>query len=236
MSVQKSRGSAVVLLSGGIDSATCLGLAIDEYDEIQPVFYDYGQQTLEVERRNAHRLTAWAEEETEVEVHGLKEIDYQGVFGHFAEGVADPDQEFSHMVEEDGRSSGYVPMRNLHLIASGAGVADHEDHDAVFHGAQMGDSADYPDCRPQFARAVQQAVAESLPDEQVIEVRTPLIHMGKTEVIETATQLGVPLEYTYSCYDESGVEDLDPCGKCPACEERVEAFAEAGLEDPILAE
>lgn len=228
---------AIVLLSGGIDSATCMAIACNNHDEVTPVHYQYGQQTADFEREQARNLVSHFMSESGAEVNPLDVIDYEAVFGHFARGVASDRDSFvtddGSLEEDDGRSTGYVPMRNLHLIATGAAVADVHDADAVFHGAQGGDEASYPDCRPSFMEAANAAVDESLADDESINLRVPLLRYEKTEVIQRGEELGVPWEYTYSCYEAIEADMPQPCGTCPACVERAEAFEEAGVQDPF---
>jgi 7-cyano-7-deazaguanine synthase len=228
---------AIVLLSGGIDSATCLSLALDHYDEVVPVHYQYGQQTAEFEHIQATYMARYFRNEGE-NVAPLVKIDYEPVFGKFAQGVASDRDTFvsegGSLEEEDGRSTGYVPMRNLHLIATAAAIGDVQDADAIYHGMQMGDEQSYPDCRPNFRNAAQDAINASLADGEEIELRTPLINLEKTEVIQLGEDRGVPWQYTYSCYEAINTpSEPEPCGSCPACVERGEAFWEAGVDDPF---
>lgn len=226
--------SAVVLLSGGIDSSVCLALAAEAHDIVQPVHIHYGQQTQDVEAFRAscqrdHMVTVYEY----TDILSLEVIDCQGVFSHFSGGVAEDGKDFSHLTEDDGRSSGYVPMRNLLFISMAAARADFKDHDYVYHGAQGGDEADYPDCRPKFLKAAQKAVHHSLPEGESVILKTPLIDKTKTEVVELADEKNVDFKFTYSCYSDTSVMDPDPCGECPACLERTEAFEKAGIEDPF---
>lgn len=227
---------AVVLVSGGIDSATCLGVACASYGEIHPVHIQYGQQTAEVEEAMARRQVQHFREERDDPLIGPMEIiDYSSVFRHFAEGVANPEKTFEQQTEEDGRSSGYVPMRNLHLIATAAAIADVRDAQVVYHGAQSGDGADYPDCRQTFIDSAAGAITKSVPDNKTIGLRVPLITREKFEVVKIADTVGVDFEAAYSCYREVGdPENPEPCEECPACIERMEAFNLAGIEDPIM--
>lgn len=227
---------AIVLLSGGIDSATCMALACKHFDKVIPVHVRYGQQTQALEHRMAEDQRIHLDVEyPETEVEEMRVVDYSPVMQHFGGGVADPDKDFSNLVEEDGRSSGYVPMRNLHLIATAAGFADVEGAIAVYHGAQGGDAADYPDCRPTFMDSAAGAISKSLPDDRALDLRTPLIAKEKFEVIKLAHDLGVDFSCTYSCYSEvEDMENPEPCGECPACIERREAFRAAGIEAPIM--
>lgn len=226
--------TAVVLLSGGIDSSVCLAIACRDYERVIPVHLQYGQQTEQLELRMADwQIQNIDRQHPDTEIYGMEVIDYGSVFSHFSEGVADREKDFGEMVEPDGRSSGYVPMRNLHFIATAAAVADRENACAVFHGAQGGDEEDYPDCRPRFMDSAAGAISRSVPDHRMLELKTPLIHRTKDEVISLGKDLGVSFEHTYSCY--TAVESLsnpEPCLNCPACEERQEAFEKAGVEDP----
>jgi len=227
---------AIVLLSGGIDSATCLGLALEHYDEVQPIHYNYGQQTAEFEEQQAYNLAEYFRDQGE-KVHPVTTINYTSVFEAFGRGVASDRDSFvtedGDLEEDDGRSTGYVPMRNLHLLATGAGVADVSDGDAIYHGMQQGDEAAYPDCRPDFAAAAEAAINQSLADDDHIDVRTPLLSFSKVEVIQRGENLGVPWEYTYSCYEAIEDDEPEPCGQCPACIERGEAFHVARVDDPF---
>lgn len=236
MTTEREEGEAIVLMSGGIDSAACFGHACERYDKVTAIHIDYGQQTGEVEVGMARRqVQNMMSEHPEVEVEMLDPVDYRPVFSQFADGVADPDKEFDHMTEDDGRSSGYVPMRNLHLLATAAAFADSRGAKAIYHGAQAGDNADYPDCRPEFMDRAASAVNKSIPDGQSILVRVPLLKRPKHEVLKIGRIVGVDYSFTYSCYTE--VEDPDnpePCGACPACEEREEAFERVDFSDPLV--
>lgn len=233
----------IVLLSGGIDSATCFAMAVSEHDRVTPLHIQYGQQTADLEQMQAEALVSYfqAVEGQKTTIEDVVVIDYTDVFKYFADGVASDRQSFvthsGSLEERDGRSTGYVPMRNLHFIATGAGYADFFDADAVYIGVQGGDYHAYPDCRPGFIVSAFSAVNRSLPEGQTIDIKTPLVDKTKVEVIETGEAFGVPWEATYSCYQEvHNLEAPTPCGQCPACKERAEAFEEAGVSDPFAVE
>jgi 7-cyano-7-deazaguanine synthase len=230
---------AIVLASGGMDSATCLAMACMHFDEIIPVHYDYGQQTADVEKRRAElQVNHLSNIYEDTVISQLEVVDYKPVFGHFARGTASDRESFTtedgELEEDDGRSTGYVPMRNLHLIATGAAFADIHDADAVYHGAQSGDEESYPDCRGEFMVAAGNAISRSVADGDTIDLATPLLNMTKEEVIKNGEKFGVAWEYTYSCYSETDFEDPDPCGECPACVERIEAFDGLDINDPVM--
>jgi 7-cyano-7-deazaguanine synthase len=229
--------TAIVLISGGIDSATCLSLAHKEFAKIIPIHYNYGQQTADFEQEQAENIVTEFQSRIGATVDDLTVVNYESVFDHFAGGVASNKDSFvsedGKMEQEDGRSTGYQPMRNIHLISTGAAFADVNDADAVFHGMQAGDEADYPDCRPVFRDAVENAVNKSLADNDSVEVRAPLLELEKYEVIELGEEYDVPWEYTYSCYEAVESDDPTPCGQCPACIERAEGFLKTGVNDPF---
>jgi 7-cyano-7-deazaguanine synthase len=221
-------GRGVVLLSGGIDSSVILDEAVNRHgpNGVRCVHYDYGQQTEHIEQENAFNLA----DHYDVQKPELISIPYLS-------GGTTADKDYGEAGQEDefGQSTGYVPMRNLTLLTTAAAYAESvwEDETIVlYHGAQGGDEADYPDCRTSFMRAAQRAIKESTNKNDFI-VETPLINKAKTDVLEEADERGVPLEYTFSCYND---QDGQPCGECPACVERVEAFNELGIDDPIEAE
>jgi 7-cyano-7-deazaguanine synthase len=146
---------AFVLLSGGIDSAVCLKEALETYEDVAAIHYDYGQQTHTIEERNARK---------QAESHGIElfEIGYRGVFRHFAEGTIEDKEYSSNQTTDEGHSVGYVPQRNLHLLTSAAAVAEHNTETGrpivLYHGAQLNDAADYPDCRPAFIESAEDAI------------------------------------------------------------------------------
>lgn len=225
---------SVTLMSGGIDSATCTALALSEGEDVKPIHIDYGQQTEDLEQQMARKQREYfVEGYPNRIISDLEVVDYTDVFNHFPGGVAESGKDFGHMEEDDGRSSGYVPMRNLHLIATAAAIADTDNCDHVYHGAQAGDEADYPDCRPEFMDKAAGAISKSVPDDRSLNLKTPLITREKAEVIQLGSNLGVPFQYTYSCYTKvDDVANPEPCGDCPACVERAKAFEAAGVEDP----
>jgi 7-cyano-7-deazaguanine synthase len=217
---------AFVLLSGGIDSAVCLKTALAEHEDVEAIHYNYGQQTYRREQENAKKQA----QQHDIPFHV---VDYRDVFRNFAEGTIQDQQYDSDTLSEHGHSVGYVPQRNLHLLVSAAAVAEHHtdvDRDIVLYiGAQENDAADYPDCRPAFMSAAEQAINQATEQHEVA-IEAPIIDSSKPAVIKKGEELGVDWSLTFSCYNDI---EGDPCGECPACLERREAFDEAGLEDPV---
>jgi 7-cyano-7-deazaguanine synthase len=217
---------AFVLLSGGIDSAVCLQIALDEHDQVAAVHFNYGQQTADIEHQNARSQADSAG-------INLYTLDYREVFGQFAEGTIQDKTYSREQQTENGHSVGYVPQRNLHLLTSTAAVAEH--HSAkgtkivLYFGAQQGDEEDYPDCRPEFIKNTEQTL-NCATDNHDISLQAPIITLSKRGVLKKGEQLGVDWEKTFSCYNP---KNSSPCGECPACLERREAFAQTNISDPV---
>jgi 7-cyano-7-deazaguanine synthase len=125
--------------------------------------------------------------------------------------------------------SSYVPFRNAHLLATAVSWAEVIGASAIYIGAVAEDSSGYPDCRPEFYEAFQNAIDLGTKPETHIEIRTPVIHMRKSQIVRKGVELGAPLHLTWSCYQESELA----CGNCDSCALRLRAFREAGVPDPI---
>ena len=218
---------AFVLLSGGIDSAVCLKKALKEHENVEAIHYDYGQQTEHIERRNAKQQA----DNNELPLHV---VDYRDVFRNFAEGTIEDKEYDQRKTVEDQHSVGYVPQRNLHLLASAAATAEHNTDTGetivLYIGVQQGDAEDYPDCRPEFVELAEKTINQAT-EQHEFTIETPLISRSKEEVLEFGQELGVNWELTFSCYND---EDEKPCGECPACIEREDAFQKVEFEDPLV--
>jgi 7-cyano-7-deazaguanine synthase len=123
----------------------------------------------------------------------------------------------------------YVPFRNAHLLAAATSWAEVLGAAAIFVGAVWEDSSGYPDCRPEFYRAFQEAIRLGTRPETEIVIRTPVIGLTKAEIVRQGLALGVPFEKTWSCYQGS----VEACGACESCRLRRRGFAEAGVPDPL---
>ncbi|MDQ3804651.1 MAG: 7-cyano-7-deazaguanine synthase [Acidobacteriota bacterium] len=123
----------------------------------------------------------------------------------------------------------YVPFRNAHLLAIATSWAEVIGARRVYIGAVAEDSSGYPDCRPEFYAAFQRAVDLGTRPETRVEIRTPVIHLRKSEIVRRGVELCAPLQLTWSCYQSEGLA----CGRCDSCALRLRAFREAGLADPV---
>ncbi len=222
---------AVVLLSGGLDSTVCLAMAVREESAVTALTVDYGQRH-RVELEGAAKV-AGALEAEQLLVH--LDLSAWGGSALTDEAVAVPD----HAAISSGGASPaipvtYVPARNLIFCALACGVAESRNCDTVYLGVNALDYSGYPDCRPEFVAAFQQAATLGLKrgvEGRPLEFRTPLISRTKAEIVRLGVELGAPLELTWSCYRGEAA----PCGSCDSCVLRAKGFSEAGVADPALA-
>lgn len=211
----------IVLLSGGLDSATCLGLARRYGDEIYALSFRYGQRhAIELERAKA--LAQWAE----VKEHRVVDIDLRA-FGGSALTADIP-------VPKDGTTEGipvtYVPGRNTIFLSFALAMAEVIKADIIFTGVNAIDYSGYPDCRPEFIDAMREVAKRGFKDPKV-EIIAPLLHLSKRAIVRLAKRYDVPIELTSSCYDPAA--DGAACGRCDSCRIRLAAFEETGYTDPI---
>jgi 7-cyano-7-deazaguanine synthase len=222
---------AVVLLSGGLDSATALAIARAEGFRPYALSFRYGQRhavELEAARRVAEAVGA-------VE-HVVAEIDLR-VFGGSAltaEVAVPKDRSLDDM--SDGIPVTYVPARNTIFLAFALAWAETLEASDLFIGVNALDYSGYPDCRPEYIHAFEQmanlATKAGVEGRQHLHIHTPLIDLTKAQIIQRGLELGVDYGLTHSCYDPtpSGL----PCGACDSCLLRAKGFAEAGVADPAL--
>jgi 7-cyano-7-deazaguanine synthase len=218
----------VVILSGGLDSTTCMALAEREADGPPlALSFDYGQShRIELER--AAKIAGHYDSE-----HLVVSIDASAWGGS---ALTDRSIDIPEPTESDagGIPVTYVPARNIIFLAVALGVAEARDADAVYLGVNALDYSGYPDCRPAFVdafRAVAEVGQKRALEGRPVDIRTPLIDLTKAEIVRLALDLGAPVELTWSCY-RAGPE---PCQDCDACQLRARGFADAGAADPALA-
>lgn len=215
---------AVVLLSGGLDSATVLAMARKEGYACYALSVDYGQKhaaELLAAARVAHHLGAFE--------HRVVRLD-MGQFGGSA--LTDSTIAVPESLQE-GIPSTYVPARNTVMLALALGWAEVLGAEAIFIGVNAVDYSGYPDCRPAYVEAFQKLadVATRCAIEGVpIRIRAPLQHLGKAEIISLGAGLGVDYGLTVSCYQAD--PDGRACGKCDACRYRAQGFQSARVPDP----
>ncbi|WP_280535539.1 7-cyano-7-deazaguanine synthase QueC [Halopenitus sp. POP-27] len=217
-------GDAVVLVSGGMDSATTAFEARDRGYDLRLLHTTYGQETADVESECARALADRLDvtDFLHIETDHLARIGASSLTDEELD-VADAD------LDGDDIPSSYVPFRNANLLAMATAYAEATDAEAVFIGAHSEDYSGYPDCRPAFFETFQQVIETGTKPDTSIDLVAPFVDASKTEIADRGHELGVPFEITWSCYRES----QPACGTCDACAYRLKAFQEAGLTDPI---
>ena len=213
----------VVILSGGMDSTTALFIAKKEGYEIVPLHFNYGQRTEKKELESFNKICDYLNLQNRyiIDIPFFKQIG--------ASALVDENIE----VPTDGIKPGipvtYVPFRNGIFLSIAAAVAEKEEASAIYIGVVEEDSSGYPDCREEFIKNMQKAINAGTKPETNIEIKTPLIHLKKEDIVKKALEVGVPLELTWSCYKN---ED-EACGVCDSCRLRLKGFEKAGIKDPI---
>jgi 7-cyano-7-deazaguanine synthase len=220
---------AIVLVSGGLDSATVAAIARSEGFDVVALTFDYGQRhRIEIAAAANVARAAGAVR------HVVMPIDLR-TFGGSAL-TADIPVPKGRSTEEMGRGIPvtYVPARNTIFLSFALGLAEVERAADIFIGANARDYSGYPDCRPEFIAAFERlanlAVAEAVEGRLAIRIRAPLMEFGKGEIVKKGLALGVDYGLTRSCYDPDA--EGRACGRCDSCLLRLKGFAEAGIPDP----
>jgi 7-cyano-7-deazaguanine synthase len=222
---------SVVLLSGGMDSATTLAIARSEGFDCYALSFRYGQRhKREIEAAKKLAVFLGAAE------HRIVDIDL-AAFGGSA--LTDPAIDVPKDSAELGKPATipptYVPARNTIFLSYALAWAEVLGAFDIFIGVNSTDYSGYPDCRTEFISAFEKtanlATAAAVEDKGRYEIHTPIINMTKAQIVLTGTKLGVDFSITHSCYDPD--EQGRSCGRCDSCRLRLKGFAEAGLKDPI---
>ena len=215
--------TAVILMSGGMDSCVTAAIARQNY-QIAALHASYGQRT---EARELESFEAVAGHFEAVQRLAVR-LDYFSAIG----GSSLTDRRLS-IRDADLTSreipNTYVPFRNAHFLSIATSWAEVLGATKIFIGAVWEDSSGYPDCRPEYYRAMNQLIRAGTRPSTHITVETPLIYLSKGEIVKKGAALNAPFHLTWSCYRDSDLA----CGICDSCALRVRAFAEAGIEDPI---
>jgi len=219
---------AVVLLSGGLDSSTCLLIARSEGFEVHALSFEYGQRhAVELERARAIASRYGAAS------HRVLRIDLPEPR---ASALTDPDAAVPRggIPGEGPIPPTYVPARNILFLAHAAALGESIGAGVIFIGANVLDYSGYPDCRPEFLEAFERALRlgtrAGVEGGLEFEIRAPLLALTKADIVRRAASLGLDFAMTSSCYDPG--RGGRPCGACDSCRLRAKGFAEAGLTDP----
>lgn len=219
----ENKKTAVVALSGGMDSCVTAAIASQKFD-LALIHINYGQRTQERELKAFHDI---------VDFYGIEKklvID----FTHFnkigGSSLTDKKIEVSKAdLKNKSIPSSYVPFRNANILSACVSWAEVIGAEAIFIGAVYEDSSGYPDCRPEFFESFEQAVNKGTKPETNIKIVTPIINFSKKEIVLKGYELNAPLQLTWSCYQN---ED-EACGVCDSCALRLRGFKQAGKNDPI---
>jgi 7-cyano-7-deazaguanine synthase len=219
--------SVLVVLSGGMDSTVCAALAVRDFgaENVASLHIDYGQRTERRERQAFQEICDRLGIPTRLAI----KTEFFRAIG----GSALTDDQIA--VPDAGPEIGaeipvtYVPFRNSHFLSAAVSWAEVLGAEKIYIGAVAQDSSGYPDCRPEFYAAFNEAVRTGT-KEGKIHIETPLIALRKTEIVRLGLELGAPFDLTWSCYSR---EDK-ACGVCDSCVLRMRAFAATGARDPIL--
>jgi 7-cyano-7-deazaguanine synthase len=215
---------AIVLVSGGMDSCVTAAIAHPESDQMAFLHISYGQRTEARERKAFNEIA---------DHYAVKErLDTS--IGHLTQMGGSSLTDSNIAVSEADLGSkviptSYVPFRNANMLSIAVSWAEVIGANAIYIGAVAEDSSGYPDCRPEFYEAFQQTVDTGTKPDTHIDIRTPVIHLSKAEIVLKGIELDAPLHLTWSCYRGEDVA----CGTCDSCAVRLRGFQQAGVKDPI---
>ena len=222
---------AVILLSGGLDSATCLAIAKQDGYELHALSFNYGQRhKFEIEAAKSVAKSIGAKN------HINLTIDLRAFGGSaLTDDIKVPKERDANQIADEIPIT-YVPARNTIFLSFGLAFAETIKSNDIFIGVNALDYSGYPDCRPEyiesFEKMAQLATKSGTEKNNQIRLHTPLIQLTKAEIIKTGLALGVNYGITHSCYDP--VDKGNPCGACDACQIRLKGFLDAGLSDPLV--
>jgi 7-cyano-7-deazaguanine synthase len=228
--MMKNNLKAVVLLSGGIDSATTLAIAKDGGFDVYALSFRYGQRHI-VELEAAKRVARC----NKVAEHLIIDIDLRRIGGSAL--TADIAVPKSRSVEQMGKNIPvtYVPARNTIFLSYALAWAEVIEADDIFIGVNALDYSGYPDCRPEYIAAYEQmanlATKAGVESGKKLKINAPLIQMSKSHIIRKGIELGVDYSLTHSCYDP--LPSGEACGECDSCLLRLKGFRDAGVKDPV---
>ena len=216
--------NAIVLVSGGMDSCVTSAIARSQYDDLAFLHISYGQLTESRERQAFNHIADFygVEHRLDVSIEHLAKIGGSSLTDS-AINVTEAD------LESKVIPTSYVPFRNANMLAIAVSWAEVIQANAIYIGAVAEDSSGYPDCRPEFFEAFQKTIDVGTKPETRIEIRTPIIHLSKAEIVKKGIELKAPLHLTWSCYRSEDVA----CGTCDSCALRLRGFERAGEKDPI---
>ena len=225
-----ARANAVILLSGGVDSATAAAIAKQQGFDLHALSFRYGQRH-ERELASAQQVGAFLQAKS----HQILSFDLRAIGGSaLTDDIAVPKGR-SEAEMGKGIPVTYVPARNTIFLSFALALAERIAAQDIFFGANQLDYSGYPDCREEYIQAFERmanlATKAGVEGKSRLTIHTPLLKMSKAAIIKTGLELGLDYALTWSCYDPRS--DDRACGRCDSCQLRLKGFAEAGTMDPI---
>jgi len=214
---------AVCILSGGMDSTLASYIAKNEGYEIIAVHFNYGQRTQDRE------LKAFRDICNDLKIEEKYEIDIPFFTQIGASALTDKNIDVPIGGVEAGVPITYVPFRNGIFLSIATAIAEKENASALYIGVVEEDSSGYPDCTDDFIKSITNTINTGTKEDTKLEIKTPLVHLMKNEIVLKALELDVPLNLTWSCYKE----EEEACGVCDSCRLRLNGFEKANSEDKI---
>ena len=215
---------AVVLLSGGMDSAVCAAITKSKGFDIATLHLNYGQKTQRKELECFHKLSDHFEAISRLVI----DVTHFSLIG--GSSLTDKNIQVEHAGQpKEGIPSSYVPFRNGNIIAIAASWAEIINAVSIVIGATQVDYSGYPDCREEFFDAMQKTINLGTKPETKIEIQTPILFNSKSDIVKIGMELTVPLELTWSCYSS----EETACGICDSCVLRLNGFSDAQYQDTI---
>jgi len=214
---------AICILSGGMDSTLASYIAKNDGYEIIAVHFNYGQRT---EKRELQAFRNICED---LEISEKYEIDIPFFTQIGASALTDDSIDIPVDGVEEGVPITYVPFRNGIFLSITAAIAEKEKAEAMYIGVVQEDSSGYPDCTDEFISDITKAINQGTKESTKIEIKTPLVHLTKAQIVSKSLELNVPLKHTWSCYKE----EEEACGVCDSCRLRLNGFKLANSTDPI---
>ncbi|MBI3595052.1 MAG: 7-cyano-7-deazaguanine synthase QueC [Nitrospirae bacterium] len=225
----KKKSRVIVLVSGGLDSSTVLGIAKSRGEDILALSFDYGQRH-RIELKSAYQVAKY---------YGLKQrvikLDLRQIGGSALTDTIEVPKDRRLTKRNVSIPITYVPGRNTIFLSYAMAVSETDSRPVIYIGANVLDYSGYPDCRPDYLNSFEKmanlALATREKKRTPLEIRAPLLYMTKKEIVQKGRELKVPFHLTHSCYDPlpKGVS----CGRCDSCQLRKKGFKEAREIDPI---
>ena len=223
MKKEQQTKKALCVMSGGMDSTLSAYMMKNDGYEIIAVHFNYNQRTQEKELKCFYNIC----DDLQVKEKYVLDLDFFKQLG--ASALTDRSIDVPTGGVEEGVPVTYVPFRNGIFLSMAAAIAEKEGAEVISIGVVEEDSSGYPDCRESYIKSMQESINLGTKDATNIEIKMPLVHLQKSQIVQESLRLNVPLHLTWSCYKN---EDK-ACGVCDSCRLRLNGFSLAGEKDPI---